>query len=101
MTIKDYLARLTAMIQEHMAIMREAQKVVATLKRKHRNIWDANDMIPRGNSEIQMLRQAFLGYEHRSSSDECTSDMMQVLAHYEERLKERYKQLEYVKCLIL
>ena len=101
MTIKDYLARLTAMIQEHMAIMREAQKVVATLKRKHRNIWEASDMIPRGNSEIRMLRQAFFGYEHRSSSDECTSDMLGQLAHFEERLQGRYRQLEYVKCLIL
>ena len=89
MTTKDFLARLAAMMREHMAIMREAQAVVATLKRKHRNIWEASDMIPRGNSEVRMLRQAIFLYEHRSSSDECTSDMLSQLAHFEERLQGR------------
>ncbi len=101
MTTKDYLARLTAMIKEHMAIMREAQTVIATLKRKHRDIWEASDMIPRGNSEIGVLRQALFGCEHAGPSDECTSDMLEQLARFEERLQGRYRQLEYVKCLAL
>ena len=101
MTTKDFLARLAAMIGEHMAIMREAQAVVATLKRRHQNIWEASDMIPRGNSEVRMLRQAISSYERCNPSDECTSNMLEALAHFEERLRGRYRQLEYVKCLVL
>lgn len=101
MTTKAFLTRLEAMIKEHMAIMREAQEVVAILKRKHRDIWEANDMIPRGNSEVTMLRQAFFRYERSNPPDECTSNMLEALAHFEERLQGRYRQLEYVKCLAL
>ncbi len=97
MTVEAYLARLTAIMKEHMAIMAEAQKLA-----KHRNLqgrWDAHDMVPRGNNAIRELRKNAAHYQGCDPKEPCNEQMLRALAYFEDVLKDTYKRLEYVRSL--
>ena len=101
MKVKDFRARISAMMGEHQAIVNEAGEISRYLARKYARNDEAGAMVSRGVSAIRELKQILICYESRSDTEECDPHTQGLLAHRENILQGHYETLAHLRRLKL
>ena len=101
MKIKDFRARISAMMGEHQAIITEAGEISRYLARRYARDGEARAMVSRGVSHIRELKKILILYESRSNTEECEPYTLGLLARHERILQSHYDTLAHLRYLKL
>ena len=99
MKVKDFRARISAMMGEIQTIVNESGDIARYLARKYARDGEARNAVSRGIREIQHLKGYLAYYGARSDNEECDQAMLDVITHCEEILRKRHETLAHLRHL--
>ena len=99
MKIKDFRARISAMMGEHQAIVTEAGEISRYLARRYARDGEARAMVSRGAGAIRELKKILICHESLSDTEECTPYTQDLLARRESTLQGHYETLAHLRHL--